>query len=133
MAKWHGDKGWYVRMMGIAKAKGRIGRMTAEFGHAFPDAFVRGGAVMARRAKQIINEKGHVVSGTLMGSIHSEITDWRKEYIEVSVGTWVHYARKIEDLPDGGYLFQAFEETRTDVLKYIDNQLKRIVKRNAGL
>jgi len=132
MTQWHGSKGWYIKMMGAAKAKRRIAKMTKEIGEEFPNAFLRGGEMIAREAKIIINRKGHVVSGTLMGSIHAEVTDWREEYIEISVGTWLHYARKIENLPDGGYLFEAFEIKRNDALNTIERDLKKVIKRNVG-
>jgi hypothetical protein len=132
MTEYFGDKGWYIRMMGAAKAKKRIRDMTRQFGQGLPDAFLRASTIMTRRMKLIITEKGHVVTGTLRGSLHEEVTDWRDDYIEISVGTWVHYARKIEDLPDGGYMFQAFEETRGEVLKRVELELKRIIQRNVG-
>jgi hypothetical protein len=130
--KWYGDKGWYIKMMGAAKAKKRIRDMTKQVGEEFPNAFLQGGAVIAAEAKRIITEKGHVVTGALRRSVHPEVTDWRDDYIEISVGTWLHYAKKIEDLPDGGYLFEAFERKRADALKRVERALKRVIKRNVG-
>lgn len=130
MAGYAERRGWYLKMMGAARAKMRIKRMTEQVGQAFPDAFLRGGAIIAAEAKRTITRKGHVLTGALRGSIHEEVTDWRKEFIEITVGTWLEYARKIENLPDGGYLFESFERKRATVLRYIENDLRAIVRRN---
>jgi len=65
---------------------------------------------MQIRAKQILTENNHVVTGNLRGSIKSEAKFVTVFIIQGEVGTAVHYAPYVESLPDGGYLFRAVRE-----------------------
>lgn len=125
-------KGWYLRMIGAAKARARIKRMTQEFGSELPNIFVRGGTKIQKTAQKKITEKGHVVTGNLRRSLNTQVTDYSTDRVKVAVGTWVAYAPKIENLPDGGFLFEAFDEERAEVLRYIRNRLDAVIRRNTG-
>ena len=76
------------------------------------------------RAKQIIQEKGHIVTGNLQRSIAAEVGDQVNiGLFEVNVGTNVIYGPKIEALPDGGFLLPAFQEKGPEVI----NDMRRLI------
>lgn len=75
--------------------------------------------IVEARAKEIITEKGHVVTGSLRRSINTSIQDATETRVLVEVGSFLVYAPFIEALPDGGYLFPASEETFEQVSKYM--------------
>jgi hypothetical protein len=109
-------------LRGIHQLRRRIRRIEAKLGRDAPDAFRRAAMPVESSAKQIITAKGHIKTGSLRRSIHTMITAFRRTFIEVTVGTWLHYASKIEHLADGGYLFEAFEKQRAAVIR----SLKRV-------
>lgn len=121
-------KGEEKTLKGIDKMRKQMALIQKKYKSDVPNIFRNGGLIIANSSKQILTAKGHILTGTLRRSITAMITELKPDRIGVSVGTWLDYAKIIEDLPDGGYLFEAFEKQRTPVVNYIKAQLKRITK-----
>lgn len=79
---------------------------------------MQGGFIVEARAKEIIIEKGHVVTGTLLRSINTQLTKVEAFSAHVEVGTFVIYGPFIENLDDGGYLLPASIETFPEVTRF---------------
>ena len=62
---------------------------------------------VARRAKEILVEKRHVITGNLRRSITSKAYMKSDMEVEGIIGSGVDYAPYVEALPDGGYLYAA--------------------------
>lgn len=75
--------------------------------------------IVEARAKEILTEKGHVVTGNLRRSINTSIIEAGVSRARVDVGSFVSYAPFVEALPDGGYLFPASEQTFEQVNKFL--------------
>lgn len=75
--------------------------------------------IVEARAKEIIQEKGHVVTGSLVRSINTSIVDAAPTLARVEVGSFMEYAPFVEALPDGGYLFEAAAQTFDQVTAFI--------------
>lgn len=85
--------------------------------------------IVEARAKEIIQEKGHVVTGSLVRSINTSIVETSPTRSVVAVGSFLVYAPFIEALPDGGYLFPAAVETFDQVSKFmVENGLQAAIK-----
>lgn len=118
---------------GFAAQMREIGRRNEEMIKLFNDrngpAMLRAGSVIANRAKEILTENGHIVTGTLRRSITTGITRKTRFYIVAEVGTFVEYAPYVEALPDGGYLNRAFQEKiRAAQQVLIDKGLTPVIK-----
>ncbi len=96
--------------------------LLAQTKSAMPRALLGAGQIIEARAKEIITEKGHVDTGNLRRSINAQLGELTEERTEVLVGSFVVYAKKIEDLPDGGYLFEATQETMPLQVRYLVEQ-----------
>lgn len=108
--------------------------------------------IIANRAVEILKANNHVVTGTLWRSVHvgsskddhsgdealassspiliaynQAVKKIAFDVFETEVGSWVNYARTIENLPDGGYLVKAFEEKFPEVKEFIEKGLKRLL------
>ena len=75
--------------------------------------------IIEGRAKEILTEKGHIVTGTLRRSINSQLTEVSYKIVRAEVGTFMEYGPAIENLPDGGYLFAAMEEKANVVSTFL--------------
>jgi hypothetical protein len=96
-------------------------------------ALLDGGWLIAARAKEIITEKGHIVTGNLRRSITAQIGATSDDRLEVEVGTWLFYAPFVEALPDGGYLFPASEEQFPNVVRlFAERGIQGVVVRWAA-
>lgn len=84
-----------------------------------PRVMVNAGQIIEARAKEILTEKGHVVTGNLRRSINTQIVEAQEMSVRVEVGTFVDYAIYVEALPDGGFLFPASEETFPVVTQFL--------------
>jgi len=97
-------------------------------------ALLHGCQIIEARAKEILTEKGHVVTGTLRRSINSTVrvegSVAGRALLQLTgrahgarivgeVGTFVYYAPFVEALPDGGYLFPASEEKFQEVTELL--------------
>ena len=82
-------------------------------------ALQRGGLLIQARAQEKIVEKGHVVTGSLLRSINTQVQPERMNMISVLVGSFMFYAPFVENLPDGGYLNEAAEERFHDVVDLV--------------
>jgi hypothetical protein len=76
-----------------------------------PRVMINAGQLVEARAKEILTENGHVVTGNLRRSINTQIVEASESRVTVEVGTFVEYAPFVENLPDGGFLFPAAEQT----------------------
>jgi len=79
------------------------------------------------RAKEILTEKGHIVTGALRRSIISMITKIANDIIEGYIGSPMNYAYYVERLPDGGYLFPALESTFNRMVNYMVTEIRKIL------
>jgi hypothetical protein len=85
--------------------------------------------IVEARAKEILTEKGHIVTGNLRRSINTSVVESTGHRSLVAVGSFVDYAPFVEALPDGGYLFPASEETFATVTKYlVEHGIKPAIK-----
>jgi hypothetical protein len=93
-------------------------------------AIYQGVKEIAVRAKEILEEKNHVVTGNLRRSIQPIIGEISGGVIEGFAGSFMPgskgfvnadapYAPYVESLPDGGYLFPAYREKIEEVSKWI--------------
>lgn len=94
-------------------------KILADVRDGAPRTMLGAGQIVQARAQEILTEKGHVVTGNLRRSINTQLGEVSARRVESIVGTWVIYARKIENLPDGGYLFPATEQSVGIVNRYI--------------
>ena len=90
-------------------------------------AMERAANIIVSRAKEIIIEKEHVITGNLLRSIQAKV-GWASlsELIGV-IGTDVPYAPRVEALPDGGYLRLALVEKGVVAVTYLKGQLTSII------
>ncbi|MFC1709503.1 HK97 gp10 family phage protein [Candidatus Omnitrophota bacterium] len=88
----------------------------------------RGAIMIQDKAKTIITEKRHVVTGNLRRGIKHKV-GWTSSFnIEGVIGSDVPYAPYIEALPDGGFLYPALMQESQNALLYIRMQLIMAVK-----
>jgi hypothetical protein len=122
-------KGEEKTLKGVRKMKERLAKIQKRYKSDVPNIFRNAGLIIANSAKQILTAKGHILTGALRRSLTAMITELKPAYIEVSVGTWLEYAPLVEALPDGGYLYEAFEKQKTVVVNYIKRQLASSLRR----
>jgi len=79
----------------------------------------QGGLIIEARAKEIITEKGHVVTGALRRSINTQPRQLSEHRFGAAVGSPMEYAPDIEVLPDGGYLNEAAEQRFEEVTQFL--------------
>jgi hypothetical protein len=103
----------------LQKIKERNLRMLKQIQSNMPRVMMNAGQIIEARAKEIITEKGHIVTGNLRRSINTQLGEVSATRIEVLVGTWVEYAPFVEALPDGGFLFPAAIESLPAVNRYL--------------
>lgn len=115
-------------LRGVKEMRKKLAGIEKKYKTDTPNIFRNAGLIIANSAKQILTAKGHILTGTLRRTISAQITKITPDYIEVSVGTWLDYAEFIENLPDGGYLFEAFEKQKQPVVDYIKKGLGKITK-----
>jgi hypothetical protein len=100
-------------------------KLLAQTKSAMPRVLMGTGQINQARAQEIIQEKGHVDTGNLVRSINTQLGELSEERTEVLVGTFVIYAGKIENLPDGGYMFESTQQTMPLQIKYlVENDVK---------
>ena len=75
---------------------------------------------------------GHVDKGTLWKSINTKATIESATKMEVEIGTHLVYARKIEKLPDGGFMYPAYLNKVDDVKKGLQRVVLDAIKRMNG-
>jgi hypothetical protein len=91
-----------------------------------PRTMMNAGQIIEARAKEILTEKGHVVTGNLRRSINTQLIDATERRVVVAVGSFVEYAPFVERLPDGGFLFPASVETLPQTIRFVyDNGIKK--------
>lgn len=82
-------------------------------------------SILEKRAKEILTENKHIVTGALRRSIQTIVERMVSDVILMKVGSFLDYAEYVENLPDGGYLYPAFLETKDEVLEYIVEELAK--------
>lgn len=95
-------------------------------------AGLKGGFVMVRAAKRKITEKGHVDTGALRRDINAQIKKSMPTSVDVAVGCSLHYAKYVEALPDGGFLFEAVEESAAEAVRVTGAELEKAISRAAA-
>jgi hypothetical protein len=123
----------HANLKGLNKAKRNLRQIKTRFGFETVTVFRRAGLIIADSAAQIIQAKGHVVTGALWRSQTAQVINVTTRTIEVSVGSDRPYAEFIENLPDGGYLFEACEKQRAVVLRYIESEYAKVIRRSINL
>jgi hypothetical protein len=83
---------------------------------------MQAGFIVEARAKEILTEKGHVVTGNLRRSINTQLVSVGTYSATVQVGTFVVYGPYIENLPDGGFLFPASIQTFPEVSRFLNER-----------
>ena len=97
--------------------------MMAALKYREPRVVLQAALIVVARAKEIITEKGHIITGSLRRSINAQV-QVNGDVVTAQVGSFMEYAEFVEDLPDGGYLFEASEQTFDEVSEYLfDNGL----------
>jgi len=107
---------------------------------------VSAGLEIANTAQDIITENGHIITGTLKGSIMSFVTvDQASKETYASIGSFppgskgfngsdAPYAPYVEALPDGGFLRPAYNQKKKEVEGLIANAIKKVIdSARAGL
>lgn len=85
-------------------------------------ALQNAGQVVEARAKEIISEKGHIVTGTLRRSINTQVRREGRDRAVAEVGSFMVYAPSVEALDDGGYLNPALEQRAQQATKILIDQ-----------
>ena len=104
------------------------------------------GTLVTNRAQDILEEKGHVQTGNLKGSITAYVmlnVQDTTAFIgsfppgdQGFIGSDAPYANIVEDLGDGGFLVPAFEENKDRMEKMLGDAIKvtiEVVKRKAKI
>lgn len=82
----------------------------------------RAAEIINRRAKEIMTQKGHIVSGTLRRKGHVQDDETRDRIIS-TISFPPIYALSVEMLPDGGYLHPAIEWGTNFARNYYRNEM----------
>lgn len=98
-------------------------------GTSLGKAVVKAGQLIEARAKEILTEKGHIVTGALRRSINTQ-PRLERRLVEARVGSPLEYAPAVEALPDGGYLNPAAEQRAELAMKVLfeEGVLPRLVE-----
>jgi hypothetical protein len=117
-----------AKFMEEIRKKNRI--MIAGMRSDIGKATLKAGWVVSNRAKEILQENNHVISGNLVRSLNAQVVEFTTDFVAVDVGSFMEYAPAIEALPDGGYLNRALEEKADTANKImIDAGLEPSLKR----
>ena len=117
------------KILGLAKFKNRMKELNPKLKNELKSIMARGLMLIEGTAKQILTDKGHVLTGNLRRNIKHKTPRFINLYqIEGVVGTDVPYAPYIEALPDGGYLLQAITQEGDKVNEYIKQEFRKILK-----
>ena len=84
-------------------------KMQRVMGLKVAEAVTKAARPIQARAKEIIKEKGHVVTGDLGRSINV-LPFVERDVVGAEIGSFMEYSVFVEALPDGGYLGPAFEQ-----------------------
>lgn len=89
-------------------------------------ALLPAGQVIEARAKEILTENGHIVTGNLRRSINTQARVRKLGPLthgwQIEVGTFADYAVYVEALEDGGYLAPAAEQRRELSIRILQEQ-----------
>ena len=99
----------------------QIDKLHRTMGTSLGKAVVKAGQLIEARAKEIITEKGHIVTGALRRSINTQ-PRLSPRLIEARIGSPLEYAPKIEALPDGGFLGPAAEQRAHLAIQVLFNE-----------
>lgn len=110
----------------------QIRRVRDEIRRSLETAVLDGLEPTVNRAREILTENGHVVTGALRDSIAASSEQVDPDTVQGVVGSDRDYAEEIENLPDGGFLFRASEETTPEMVRLAGAELERAMKRGAS-
>ncbi len=111
--------------------RGRVENIKNELIKAVAIAALRGGTVIQLRAKEILIQNRHYITGTLHRSITVQLIEANKNGAVVAIGTAVIYGKYVERLDDGGFLFRAAEEKLAEALRVAGASLDEAIRASA--
>lgn len=129
----------------------RVERIRGKIQQGMAIAVLRGGTIIELRAKEILQEKGHVRTGNLRRGITTQLGQVTKDSATALVGASPDYASNVEELPvgpriprrvtaggnivnrgeGGGYLFVAAEEKLAAAIAEAGRSLEQSMKQGA--
>lgn len=109
----------------------QIKRMGKRISEVLPRAALRGGTIIETGAKQKIVEKGHVVTGTLLRSVNTQLGEVTPNLAEALTGTAVLYGKYVEALDDGGFLFESSEENTAKAVRAAADTIEQAMEESA--
>ena len=109
----------------------RIRGIRGQIQKALPRAGLAGGLVIVQLAKEKLTQKRHVRSGALRRSVDEDLRSVTEAEVAVAIGSPLHYAKYVEALPDGGYLFEATEEGRARAIAVAGRILEDAIRQGA--
>jgi len=115
----------------LPRFRGRVEKIKSNIARAAAVAALRGGTVIQLRAKEILIQNRHYITGTLHRSITVSLIEVNKYGAAVAIGTQVIYGKYVERLDDGGYLFRAAEEKLAEALRVAGASLDQAIKAGA--
>lgn len=115
----------------LKRFRGRLENIKDHVAKAAAAAVLRGGTVIQLRAKEILIENRHYVTGTLHRSVTVQLGTVSRFHASALIGTHVHYGKYIEALDDGGFLFRAAEERLAQALQVAGQSLDEAIKASA--
>lgn len=117
-----------IGIKGVDKVQLKLKLLETSVREKIKDAMAQGASIVVARAKEIITEKGHIITGNLRRSIQYKVGWSGINEIDGVVGTDVDYSIYVEALPDGGYLFPALREKGKEALGYVEKAVVEAVK-----
>lgn len=121
----------------------RLEKMQTEVERDMAIAVVKAGTVIELRAKEILTEKGHVVTGTLRRSVNTQLGQVTSKSADAIVGTSVIYAKSVEELPvgprrvkpnrgeGGGFLAPAVTQRIAAAIRVAGDFMERALRKGA--
>lgn len=121
----------------------RIEKMQTQVQRDLATAVVKSGTVIELRAKEILTEKGHVVTGNLRRSVNTQLGLVTKKSADAIVGASAVYARRVEELPEGprranpnrgvggGFLAPAVTQRLAQAIKVAAEFMERALRKGA--
>ena len=117
-----------AEILGISEAVLKFKLLQDHIRNDIKNGVARGATKVATRAKEIMTEKEHIITGNLRRSIQTKV-GWVSSFEVVGViGTDVPYGPNIEALPDGGFLYPAVLEVGEDVYKYVQEEIIKALR-----
>jgi hypothetical protein len=123
-----------IRVSGFDDFKKNRKILEVEFRKQLELSMNQGALLVVARAKENLAGKNapnpyrHWITGNLSRSVKASTKFISPTVLESSVGTGVHYAPYIENLPDGGFLAPALQAVYPEVVKKVYTDLRRLFR-----